>query len=67
MGEGGSRVVRFGAFELDPASGELRKHGTRIRLQEQQLKGGGGISRNSFVSGPAAPYTQVRWLTSVFE
>jgi Tol biopolymer transport system component/DNA-binding winged helix-turn-helix (wHTH) protein len=30
--------VQFGVFELDPASGELRKHGIRIRLQDQPLK-----------------------------
>ena len=29
---------RFGVFELDTHSGELRKAGTRIRLQEQPLK-----------------------------
>jgi TolB-like protein/DNA-binding winged helix-turn-helix (wHTH) protein/Tfp pilus assembly protein PilF len=27
--------VRFGVFEFDPRSGELRKHGIRIKLQEQ--------------------------------
>ena len=30
--------TRFGVFELDMRSGELRKAGTRIRLQEQPLK-----------------------------
>src|SRR6476619_916126 len=30
--------VRFGVFELNPTSGELRKHGIRVRLQEQPLK-----------------------------
>jgi eukaryotic-like serine/threonine-protein kinase len=29
---------RFGVFELDMRSGELRKAGTRVRLQEQPLK-----------------------------
>ena len=33
----GSRI-QFGVFELDPRAGELRKSGTRIRLQEQPLK-----------------------------
>src|SRR3954453_3543831 len=28
-------AVRFGVFEVDLASGELRKQGLRIRLQEQ--------------------------------
>jgi Tol biopolymer transport system component/DNA-binding winged helix-turn-helix (wHTH) protein len=32
------RPLRFGVFELDPASGELRKHGVRVRLQDQPLK-----------------------------
>jgi TolB-like protein len=31
-------VVCFGGFELEPYSGELRKDGTRIRLQEQPLQ-----------------------------
>jgi TolB-like protein/DNA-binding winged helix-turn-helix (wHTH) protein/tetratricopeptide (TPR) repeat protein len=32
------RVVRFGAFEVDLAAGELRKKGVRIRLQEQPFR-----------------------------
>jgi TolB-like protein/DNA-binding winged helix-turn-helix (wHTH) protein/Tfp pilus assembly protein PilF len=32
------RVVRFGVFELDRRSGELRKDGVRVRLQEQPLR-----------------------------
>jgi len=31
-------LVRFGVFEVDRGSGELRKRGVRIRLQEQPLK-----------------------------
>jgi cholera toxin transcriptional activator len=31
-------LVRFGVFELDISAGELRKHGYRIRLQEQPLR-----------------------------
>src|SRR5580692_10204319 len=30
--------IRFGVFELDMRSGELRKGGTRISLQDQPLK-----------------------------
>jgi TolB-like protein/DNA-binding winged helix-turn-helix (wHTH) protein/Flp pilus assembly protein TadD len=30
--------LRFGAFELDLRAGELRKHGLRIRLQEQPFQ-----------------------------
>jgi TolB-like protein/DNA-binding winged helix-turn-helix (wHTH) protein len=33
-----SRRIQFGAFELDSTTGELRKHNTRIRLQEQPLQ-----------------------------
>lgn len=31
-------VVRFGPFELETVSGELRKYGVRVRLQNQPLK-----------------------------
>lgn len=31
-------LYRFGPFELDVRAGELRKYGTRIRLQEQPLR-----------------------------
>ena len=30
--------IRFAIFELDTRSGELRKAGTRIKLQDQPLK-----------------------------
>ncbi len=30
--------LRFGVFELDPRAGELRKHGLRVRLQEQPFQ-----------------------------
>ena len=33
-----SRLTRFGAFELDVHSGELRKQGTLIKVQEQPLR-----------------------------
>jgi serine/threonine-protein kinase len=32
------RHIRFGVFELDTLTGELRKHGVRVRLQDQPLK-----------------------------
>jgi Tol biopolymer transport system component/DNA-binding winged helix-turn-helix (wHTH) protein len=35
---GASRIVRFGVFEFDPQTGELRKHGMRIRLNGQPVK-----------------------------
>jgi DNA-binding winged helix-turn-helix (wHTH) protein/Tol biopolymer transport system component len=34
----GSRTVRFGAFEADLHSGEVRKSGNRIKLQDQPFK-----------------------------
>ncbi len=37
-GTAGARVYRFGVFELNPGLGELRKHGLRLRLQEQPLR-----------------------------
>ena len=32
------RMFRFGSFELDERSGDLRKHGVRIKIQEQPLQ-----------------------------
>lgn len=29
------QLIRFGVFELDPQAGELRRHGARVKLQEQ--------------------------------
>ena len=34
----GAHLVRFGAFELDTRSGELRRHGLKIRLPEQSFQ-----------------------------
>ncbi|HEY2017685.1 MAG TPA: protein kinase [Bryobacteraceae bacterium] len=34
----GIRIIRFGDFELDVRAAELRKHGIRIRLQEQPFR-----------------------------
>ena len=31
-------IFRFGAYEVDPGSGELRKSGLRLRVQEQALQ-----------------------------
>ena len=33
-----SAIIRFGNFEVDPRAGELRKHGVRIKLQEQPIQ-----------------------------
>ena len=34
----GDSVIRFGAFELDRASSQLRKSGVRLKLQEQPFQ-----------------------------
>ena len=33
-----SRVLQFGAFEVDLRAGDLRKSGARIKLQEQPFQ-----------------------------
>jgi TolB-like protein/DNA-binding winged helix-turn-helix (wHTH) protein/lipoprotein NlpI len=33
-----TRIARFGPFELDSRSGELRRSGSRVRLQEQPVR-----------------------------
>src|SRR5215468_7477304 len=33
-----TQFYRFGPYELDVRAGELRKYGTRVRLQEQPLR-----------------------------
>jgi TolB-like protein/DNA-binding winged helix-turn-helix (wHTH) protein/Flp pilus assembly protein TadD len=33
-----ARIVRFGIFELDSQSGELRRHGLKVRLPEQAFQ-----------------------------
>ena len=38
LGSNTGRCCRFGPFELDVRSGELRKQGVRVRLQEQPLQ-----------------------------
>jgi DNA-binding winged helix-turn-helix (wHTH) protein len=37
-GRNGHRTVRFGAFEADLHAGEVRKSGSRIKLQDQPFK-----------------------------
>src|SRR6266446_5244357 len=34
----GPRVIRFGVFEFSPQTGELRKHGLKVRLEPQASK-----------------------------
>ena len=33
-----AKVVRFGVFELEPGSGELRRNGLKVRLPEQSFQ-----------------------------
>jgi DNA-binding winged helix-turn-helix (wHTH) protein len=57
-----SGLVRFGVFEIDLASGELRKQGVRIKLHEQPFKvlvmlverQGQVVSREETLSAPMA-------------
>ncbi len=37
-GDGARRVFRFGVFEADEASAELRKHGVRVKLHSQPFQ-----------------------------
>ena len=37
-GEADARTARFGVFELDPRSGELRRDGIRVPLQDQPFR-----------------------------
>ncbi len=32
------RIIRFGSFEVDKRTGELRKYGSRVKLQQQPLQ-----------------------------
>src|SRR5580698_1861706 len=38
MADQARRIFRFGVFEVDAASGELRKSGVRLRLQDQPFQ-----------------------------
>ena len=31
-------IIRFGAFEVNTRTGELRKHGIRLKLQDQPFR-----------------------------
>ena len=53
QGDTTPRVVRFGVFELDRRSGELRKEGVRVRLQEQPLR-----VLDALLSEPGEPVTR---------
>ena len=36
-GEGNGSIIRFGSYEVNRDRGDLRKHGVRLRIQEQPL------------------------------
>src|SRR5438270_5609223 len=38
VGNNGARSVQFGIFEVDLRAGELRRHGSRVKLQEQPFQ-----------------------------
>ncbi len=38
MTAGDTGTVRFGAFEVDPRTGDLRKLGVRIKIQDQPMR-----------------------------
>src|SRR6202171_100659 len=38
MSSNGSRMIQFGVFEVDQRAGELRRNGTRVKLQEQPFQ-----------------------------
>src|ERR1700736_5874852 len=38
MSSNGTRIIQFGLFEVDRRAGELRRNGTRVKLQEQPFQ-----------------------------
>ena len=38
MSSNGTRMIQFGVFEVDQRSGELRRNGVKVRLQEQPFQ-----------------------------
>src|SRR6476659_11333918 len=38
MSSSGARMIQFGVFEVDLRAGELRRNGSRVKLQEQPLQ-----------------------------
>jgi cholera toxin transcriptional activator len=63
---GVSRKVLFGPFEYDEPSGELRKYGTRIRLQGQPLQILAGLLRNPGHTIGREEFQQSLWHGSTF-
>ena len=38
MSENATRLVQFGIFEVDLRAGELRRNGSKVKLQEQPFQ-----------------------------
>src|SRR5690348_3798881 len=38
MSSNGTRMIQFGVFEVDLRAGELRRNGSRVKLQDQPLQ-----------------------------
>ena len=38
VGNNGARSVQFGVFEVDLRAGELRRNGSKVKLQEQPFQ-----------------------------
>jgi eukaryotic-like serine/threonine-protein kinase len=58
--------IVFGPFEYDDSSGELRKHGTRIRLQGQPLQILSGLLRQPGQIVSREEFQQQLWQDSTF-
>ena len=60
------RPLVFGPFEFDEASGELRKHGVRVRLQGQPLQILAGLIRQPGKIVTREEFQQQLWSDSTF-
>ena len=60
------RVIRFGVFEFNPQSGDLRKHGLKIKLQPQAFKLLSLLLERSGQIRTRAELQQRLWPTSSF-
>ena len=59
-------VYRFGRFELDTRSGELRRNGYRVRLQEQPRRILLLLSSTPEISSPGKNCTATLWPADTF-
>ena len=61
-----SRLIRFATFEVDFKSGELRKNGLRIKLQEQPLRALAMLVENPGKVVPREELRQALWSADTF-